>query len=66
MHKHLDEVLSYLPGSFAYTAIHSLHLSVCLEMKVELNPEDHPLLKRLLEWTDSYDAFKELPVVLLM
>lgn len=52
LHKHIDEVLEYMPGSFARTALHSLYLSVCLEMRVELNPEEHAILKRRIEWSD--------------
>jgi hypothetical protein len=51
-------VLKYLPGSFAHTALSTLYLSICLEMRIELNPDDHPILKRLIEWTDSYPELK--------
>ena len=51
LHKHIDEVLRYLPGTFAHLALNMLYLSVCIEMRVEINTEDYPLLKKLLEWT---------------
>ena len=51
LHKHIDEVLRYLPGTFAHLALNMLYLSVCVEMRVEINTEDYPLLKKLLEWT---------------
>ena len=59
MHRHVDDVLSYLPGSFASIALYAHYLNMCLENRVELNPEQHPLLKRLIEWSDLYIVLKE-------
>ncbi len=54
MHKNIEEVVEYLPGSFANQSLYMLYIGVCLEMRVELNPEDHPILKKLIAWSDKY------------
>lgn len=59
LHKHIEEVLEYLPGSFANSALYDFYLSVCLELRVELDPEQHPILKRLIEWSDSFSELKK-------
>lgn len=61
MHKNIDDVLAYLPGTFANIALNSAYLAVCLEMSVELNPEEYPLIRRLIEWTDNYPSLKNQP-----
>lgn len=58
MHKNIDAVLAYLPGTFANIALNSTYLSVCLEMSIELNPEENPLIRKLIEWTDAYPLLK--------
>lgn len=66
IHKHTEEVIDYLPGSFGYAALNAVYLAVCLEMRVELNPDDHSLLKRLVEWSDNYPSLKKNHSVSLM
>ena len=48
LHKNIEEVLKYLPGTFANLALKMLYFSICIEMKVELNTEDYPLLNKLM------------------
>jgi len=54
LHKNIDEVLKYLPGTFVNLALRMLYFSICIEMQVELNTEDNPLLKKLMEWTEIF------------
>lgn len=51
LHKRIDEVLTYLPGTFGSTALKIAYISFCLQSKIELSPTEYPLLKMLIDWS---------------
>ena len=52
LHRNIEEVVKYLPGSFGATALRLSYMGVCLDNSVELPLDQYPVLKMLVDWSD--------------
>ncbi len=65
LHKNIEEVLTYQPGTFGNLVLTVSYMSLCLESRIELPPEHYPILKLLIDWTEVFPTFRSLKEVQL-
>lgn len=58
LHKNIEEALTFLEGSFTHTSLQDAYLAFSLDNSVDLPPEQFPILKMLINWTDYYPTLR--------
>ena len=55
-----------MPGTFSNHLLNHEYLANCIQNKIEISSDDHPILLKLIDWSDQYSVLKTQSSLSLM